>query len=162
MDTPLKFGAMCIEARKEEWRIVRPWGRLLADHVNFIITNPNSESSGELAATLDLVVLLSNKVVFINYHKRHLAKRLLKPVKGFESKCTELEHAVIARMQSVCEGLLLSKCTKLLSDHESSCKFGEELISSKEFEEVKCSLTPVEDFSMRYLSKRIWRECGVW
>jgi hypothetical protein len=101
-------------------------------------------------------------LAFINYHKRHLAKRLLNPVKGSESYCLELENVVISRMRMVCDGSLLSKCTKLLGDHDSSRQFSEELLKSKELEQRKASLVPVEDFDMRYLSKRVWRECGVW
>jgi len=166
MDTPLKFGAVCIEAKKEEWRLTRQWARMFADHINFIITNPGTAPKDELRdmldRALDLIVLLSNKLAFINYHKRHLAKRLLNPVKGFESYCLELENVVISRMQLVCDGSLLSKCTLLLRDHDSSRQFSEELLKSKELEQRKASLVPVEDFDMRYLSKRVWRECGVW
>jgi len=166
MDTPLKFGAVCIEATKEEWRLTWQWERMLADHINFIITNPSfalrDELRGMLDCTLDLIVLLSNKLAFLNYHKRHLAKRLLNPVKGFESYCLELENVVISRMRMVCDGLLMSKCTRLLGDHDSSRQFSEELLKSKELEQRKASLVPVEDFDMRYLSKRVWRECGVW
>ncbi len=162
MDTPLKFGAICIEAKKEEWRLVRQWARMLADHINSIITNPGATSNDELSCTLDLVTLLSNKLAFINYHKRHLAKRLLNPVKGCEAKCLELENIVISRLQKVCDGLLLSKCTRLLGDHDSSRQFSEELSKSRELEQRKASMAPIEDFDMRYLSKRVWRECGVW
>jgi hypothetical protein len=139
---------------------------MFADHINFIITNPGTAPKDELRdmldRALDLIVLLSNKLAFINYHKRHLAKRLLNPVKGFESYCLELENVVISRMQLVCDGSLLSKCTLLLRDHDSSRQFSEELLKSKELEQRKASLVPVEDFDMRYLSKRVWRECGVW
>jgi len=83
-------------------------------------------------------------------------------VKGFESYCLELENVVISRMRMVCDGLLMSKCTRLLGDHDSSRQFSEELLKSKELEQRKASLVPVEDFDMRYLSKRVWRECGVW
>jgi hypothetical protein len=166
MDTPLKFGAVCVEAKKEEWRLTRQWARMFADHINFIITNPSTAPKDELRdmldRTLDLIVLLSNKLAFINYHKRHLAKRLLNPVKGSESYCLELENVVISRMRTVCDGLLMSKCTKLLGDHDSSRQFSEELLKSKELEQRKASLVPIEDFDMRYLSKRVWRECGVW
>jgi uncharacterized membrane protein YgcG len=176
METPLKFGAMCTESSKEEWRLTRQWARMLADHINAIITNPGATSNEELSDTLDLIVLLSNKLAFINYHKRHLAKRLLNPVKGFEARCMELENAAISRLQKVCDGLLLSKCTRLLGDHDSSRQFSEELAR------VLGSGggggdggggarggggggggggVPI-DFDMRYLSKRVWRECGVW
>ena len=51
MDTPLKFGAMCTEPRKEEWRLTRQWARMLADHINAIITNPGATSNEELSDT---------------------------------------------------------------------------------------------------------------
>ena len=162
MDTPLKFGAMCTESSKEEWRLTRQWARMLADHINAIITNPGATSNEELSDTLDLIVLLSNKLAFINYHKRHLAKRLLNPVKGCEAKCLELENVVISRLQKVCDGLLLSKCTRLLGDHDSSRQFSEQLLRSNELEQRRGLMAPIEDFDMRYLSKRVWRECGVW
>ena len=162
MDTPLKFGAMCTEPSKEEWRLTRQWARMLADHINAIITNPGATSNEELSDTLDLIVLLSNKLAFINYHKRHLAKRLLNPVKGCEAKCLELENAVISRLQKVCDCSLLSKCTRLLGDYDSSRQFAEELSKSKELEQRSGSMAPIEDFDVRYLSKRVWQECGVW
>jgi len=162
MDTPLKFGAMCTEPRKEEWRLTRQWARMLADHINAIITNPGATSNEELSDTLDLIVLLSNKLAFINYHKRHLAKRLLNPVKGCEAKCLELENAVISRLQKVCDGLLLSKCTRLLGDHDSSRQFSEQLLRSNELEQRRGLMAPIEDFDMRYLSRRVWEQCGVW
>ncbi len=162
MDLPLKFGATCTEAKKEAWRLTRQWPRMLADHINTIITNPGPSSKDEISDTLNLVVLLSNKLDFINYHKRHLAKRLLNPVKGFEALCIELENAAISRLQTVCDRLLLSKCEKLLSDHDSSRQFSEELSKSKELEMRREALAPVDDFDIRYLSKRVWRECGVW
>jgi hypothetical protein len=83
-------------------------------------------------------------------------------VKGFEDLCIELENAAISRLQTVCDRLLLSKCEKLLSDHDSSKKFSEELSKSKELEMRREALAPVDDFDMRYLSKRVWKECGVW
>jgi hypothetical protein len=162
LDTPIKFGATCTVARKEQWRLTRQWSRMLADHINVIVTNPSAGSKDELTDTLNLVVLLSNKLAFINYHKRHLAKRLLNPVKGSESLCLELENVVISRLQSVCDRLLLAKCEKLIADHDSSRQFSEELSKSKELELRKAALAPIEDFDMRYLSKRVWRECGVW
>ena len=162
MDLPLKFGAMCSEAKKEVWRLTRQWPRMLADHINAIITNPGPSSKDDISAVLNLVVLLSNKLDFINYHKRHLAKRLLNPLKGFEDLCIELENVAISRLQTVCDRLLLAKCEKLLADHESSKQFSEELGKSKELETRRDELAPVDDFDIRYLSKRVWRECGVW
>jgi hypothetical protein len=162
MDLPLKFGATCTEAKKEAWRLTRQWPRMLADHINAIITNPGPTSKDDISDTLNLVVLLSNKLDFINYHKRHLAKRLLNPVKGFEALCIELENVAISRLQTVCDRLLLSKCEKLLADHDSSRQFSEELSKSKELEMRRDALAPIDDFDIRYLSKRVWRECGVW
>ena len=162
MDLPLKFGAMCSEAKKEVWRLTRQWPRMLADHINAIITNPGPSSKDDISDVLNLVVLLSNKLDFINYHKRHLAKRLLNPVKGFEELCIELENVVTSRLQTVCDRMLLSKCVTLLGDHDSSKKFSDELSKSKELEMHKPTLAPVDDFDIRYLSKRVWRECGVW
>jgi len=161
LDTPVKFGPMCIGQKKEEWRLVRQWPRMLADHINVIITNPGPASKDDISDILNLVVLLSNKLAFVNYHKRHLAKRLLNPVKGSESLCLELENVVIIRLQAVCDGQLLAKCQKLITDHHDSRQFSEELSKSKELEVRKASLAPIEDFDMRYLSKRVWRECGV-
>ena len=135
---------------------------MLADHINVVITNPVATSRDELSDTLNLVVLLSNKVAFINYHKRHLAKRLLNPVKGSEALCLELESDVISRLKAVCNLLLLAKCETLIADHDSSRKFSEELLASRELQSRKATLAPIEDFDMRYLSKRVWRECGVW
>ena len=160
MDTPLKFGAMCTEPRKEEWRLTRQWTRMLADHINAIITNPGATSNEELSDTLDLIVLLSNKLAFINYHKRHLAKRLLNPVKGFEAKCLDLEKAVISRLPKKSDGLKL--VTRLLGDHDSSRQFSDQLLKSEELEQRRGSMAPIEDFDMRYLSRRVWELCGVW
>ena len=160
MDTPLKFGAMCTEPRKEEWRLTRQWARMLADHINAIITNPGATSNEELSDTLDLIVLLSNKLAFINYHKRHLAKRLLNPVKGFEARCLDLENAVISRLHKMCDGMYL--CTRLLGDYDSSLQFSEQLLRSNELEQRRGSMAPIEDFDMRYLSRSVWEQCGVW
>ena len=158
MDTPLKFGAMSTEPKKEEWRLTRVWARLLADHVNAIITSPGSTAKEDLSDTLDLVALLSNKLAFIQYHKRLLAKRLLNPVKGLEARALELEGFVISRMQAMCEGGLVAGCTMLLADHEASRQFSEELTKSKELEKALSgsALGAIEDFDMRYLSKRVW------
>jgi hypothetical protein len=166
MDSPLEFGAVCTEAGKEVWRLTRPWPRMLADHINAIITNLRYDaaptSKDDISDALDLIVLLSNKLAFVNYHKRHLAKRLLNPVKRFEAECLELENAVMSRLQKVCDGLLLSKCTRLLGDYDSSRQFAEELSKSKELEQRSGSMAPIQDFDVRYLSKRVWQECGVW
>ena len=134
MDTPLKFGAISTEPKKEEWRLTRVWARLLADHVNAVITSPGSAANEELSDTLDLVALLSNKLAFIQYHKRLLAKRLLNPIKGLEARALELEGFVISRIQAICDGGLVSGCTSLLADHEASRQFSEELSKSKELE----------------------------
>jgi acyl-CoA synthetase (AMP-forming)/AMP-acid ligase II len=106
---------------------------MLADHINAIITNPGATSNEELSDTLDLIVLLSNKLAFINYHKRHLAKRLLNPVKGFEAKCLDLEKAVISRLPKKSDGLKL--VTRLLGDHDSSRQFSDQLLKSEELEQ---------------------------
>ncbi len=161
MDTPLKFGAISTEPKKEEWRLTRVWARLLADHVNAVITSPGSAANEELSDTLDLVALLSNKLAFIQYHKRLLAKRLLNPVKGLEARALELEGFVISRIQAICDGGLVSGCTSLLADHEASRQFSEELSKSKELEKglQGGALGAVEDFDMRYLSKRVWPQC---
>jgi hypothetical protein len=163
LDSPVNFGAVCIEAKKEEWRVTKSWGSLLADHINFIITNPGLAAVDEdLAATLDLVSLLTNKLAFINYHKRHLAKRLLNPIKSFESKCHQLEKTVMERMKTVCESSLLTHCLNLLSDHDSSNRMSSEFSASNQLELVRNSLLPISDFDMRYLSKRVWSASGVW
>ena len=134
---------------------------MLADHIHAIITNVRYETvattKDKMSDALHLVVLLSNKLAFVNYHKRNLAKRILSPV-----LCIELENVAISRLQTVCDRLLLAKCEKLLADHESSKQFSEELGKSKELETRRDELAPVDDFDIRYLSKRVWRECGVW
>ncbi len=37
-DRPLKFGAMRIDAAGEEWRLVRPWPRMIADYIDSIMS----------------------------------------------------------------------------------------------------------------------------
>ncbi len=164
MNLPLEFGAVCTEAGKEVWRLTRPWTRMLADHIHAIITNVRYETvattKDEMSDALHLVVLLSNKFEFVNYHKRHLAKRLLNPLKGFEDLCSELEDIVIRSLRTVCDHVLLAKCERLLADHYSSRKFSRELF--EEFETCRPTLAPVADFDIRYLSKYAWQTCGVW
>ena len=123
MNLPLEFGAVCTEAGKEVWRLTRPWTRMLADHIHAIITNVRYETvattKDKMSDALHLVVLLSNKFEFFNYHKRHLAKRLLNPWKGYEDLCSELEDIVIRSLRTVCDHGLLAKCERLLADHYS-------------------------------------------
>jgi hypothetical protein len=160
MNSPLEFGAMCTEARNEVWRFTRPWTRMLADHIHAIITKPGATSKADVSDALDLVVLLSNKFEFANYHKRHLAKRILNPLIGFEDLCSELEDIVIRRLCTVCDRMLLAKCERLLEDHYSSRRFSRELF--EEFETCRPTLAPVAHFDIRYLSKYVWQNCGVW
>jgi hypothetical protein len=157
MDSPLQFGAVCIEAREKVWRLTRPWPRLLADHINAIITNPGPTSKDDISDALDLVVLLSNKLAFVNYHKRNLAKRILSPV-----LCIELENVAISRLRTVCDHYLWAKCETLLADHDTSRRFSDEFSRSNEIEMHMPALAPVDDFDIRYLSKRTWQECKVW
>jgi len=165
MDVPLKFGAISTEPKKNEWRLTRVWARLLADHVNAIITSPHSEAKQQLSDTLELVVLLSSKLAFIQYHKRLLSRRLLNPVKGLEATALELDHVVCSMMQTKGEvGLgtgLLTGCSSLLADYEDSRQFSEELLMSEEMKMGMAdgALGAIEEFDMRYLSKRVWPTC---
>jgi hypothetical protein len=163
MDSTLKFGAICTEAKKEEWRLARIWPRMLADGINTIISSPVASSRDELIDLLSIVVLLKEKTSFVNFHKRHLAKRLLNPVKGdFGTMCVDLEKLVVSRLETAWIQSLVSDCNHLLRDNDECMKFSRELLESQELRQHKELLGPVNDFDMRYFSKKVWKDCGVW
>ena len=163
MDSTLKFGAICTEAKKEEWRLARLWPRMLADGINTIISSPVASSRDVLIDLLNIVVLLKEKTSFVTFHKRHLAKRLLNPVKeDFGTMCVDLEKLVVSRLKTAWIQSLVSDCKHLLRDNDECMKFSRELLESQELMQHKELLGPVNDFDMRYFSKKVWKDCGVW
>jgi hypothetical protein len=106
LDLPLKFGAICTEARAEAWRLQSYWLVMLADHIDSIIRYPGATSKDDISDALKLVALLSDKLNFAKFHMWHLKERLLNPhltdlrlnpfrYFGFENVCIELEHFVV-------------------------------------------------------------------
>jgi hypothetical protein len=186
MDSPLKFGAMCTEARNEVWRFTRPWPRMLADHINSILTMDwqPATTQDDIYDALNLIALLSNKIAFVNYHKRHLAKRILGHLRGFDM---ELERFVVSSLLHLgCPSELLQPISRLLEDYKvfdsSSFLIGEDGVGGGgggrggsdgdgggggggvDGDGVGGSLikAPPFDFDIRYLSKSAWQGSGVW
>jgi hypothetical protein len=95
LDSPLKFGMICTEARAEAWRLTSYWLVMLAGHIDAIIRNPGATSKDDISDALNLAVLLSDKLVFATKLAWPLTGRLLNPVAGFANVCIELEHFVV-------------------------------------------------------------------
>jgi hypothetical protein len=123
LDLPLKFGAICTEARAEAWRLQSYWLVMLADHIDSIIRNPGATSKDDISDALDLVALLSDKLDFVEFHMWHLKERLLNPHLtgglrlnfGFENVCIELEDFVV---HGLLEGFQLMRPLWMLSTRE--------------------------------------------
>ena len=80
LSVPLKFGAMRIDANTEEWRVVRPWPRMIADYIDSIMTRQanHAETSDLLEKAMKVAVLVSDKLKLIDYHNFLLARRIFK------------------------------------------------------------------------------------
>jgi hypothetical protein len=80
LSVPLKFGAMRIDANTEEWRVVRPWPRMIADYIDSIMTREadHAETSDLLEKAMKVAVLVSDKLKLIDYHNFLLARRIFK------------------------------------------------------------------------------------
>ena len=169
LDSPLNFGATCTEANKEAWRFTRPWPRMLADHLNSILVMDPTPATAqdEISDTLSLIVLLSNKLAFVYYHKRNLAKRMLGPLKEFHM---ELERFVVSSLIALGYNEQLLRPTSSLIANYSYKNPGEGGEGGRVGGGggggvggggVLPKAPPIE-FDFLYLSKSLWKQCGVW
>jgi hypothetical protein len=169
MHLPLKFGAMCTEARKEVWRFTRTWPRMLADHINSILTKPGPrKSEDDISDALNLIALMPNKIAFANHHKRHLANRILGHWIGFDKELERFVVEDLVRLGYPSE--LLRPISTLLEDCSSFRieEVGGTLYCNRQGGRGRFDLwfanlkAPPFELDFDYLSESVWRECGVW